>query len=165
MAERRGGHNTQVEVKFDGCCAATSQYHISLKKTLPLDECDQRSLERRKRASRGALQSCAAFKPTTSRAGCEHVMLRSNYDHGQGAREPARDPHLKMSDCRQSTITDKAFECLRGIHTLNMSSCSQTTITDKAFENLRGIHTLKMSCCDQIMITDDAFHNLSGIHT
>ena len=65
-----------------------------------------------------------------------------------------------MTGCTQ--ITDKAFENLRGINTLDMSGC--TTITDKAFENLRGIRTLHMCECDQI--TDEAqFENLRGINT
>ncbi len=47
----------------------------------------------------------------------------------------ASTPSLSLSQ-----INDKAFENLRGIHTLKMWGCPQ--ITDKAFENLRGIHTL-----------------------
>ena len=72
-------------------------------------------------------------------------------------------PTLNISDCSQSSISDKAFENLRGIHTLDLSFCDQTTITDAAFENLRGLHTLDMSHCYQSTITDKAFKNLRGI--
>src|SRR3989338_6448328 len=63
------------------------------------------------------------------------------------------------------SITDKAFEYLKGIHTIDMSRCNQNTITDKAFKNLKGIHTLHMKSCNQDTITDKAFQNLRGIHT
>ena len=42
-----------------------------------------------------------------------------------------------MTRCSQKTITDKAFENLQGIHTLNMESCDQKTITDKGLESLK----------------------------
>ena len=71
----------------------------------------------------------------------------------------------KLSIIKQRNITDKAFENLRGIHTLNMSWCDQQTITDKAFEHLQGIHTLNMAWCNQETITDKAFEHLQGIHT
>ncbi|GAH31918.1 unnamed protein product, partial [marine sediment metagenome] len=42
------------------------------------------------------------------------------------------------------------------IYSLDMSYCDQDTITDKAFENLKGIHMLNMSGCDQETIINDA---------
>ena len=52
-----------------------------------------------------------------------------------------------MSGCRQATITDAAFENLKGIRELNMSLCKQATITDAAFEHLKGINVLYMYGC------------------
>jgi len=70
---------------------------------------------------------------------------------------------LSIGSCNR--ITDKAFEYLKGIHTLNMPLCFQKEITDKAFEYLKGIHNLDMGLCFQKEITDKAFEYLKGIHT
>lgn len=51
-----------------------------------------------------------------------------------------------------STITDRAFAHLTGLHALDMSECSQSTITDKAFSHLLGLHVLSMAGCDQSTI-------------
>ena len=67
-----------------------------------------------------------------------------------------------MSYCYQSTITDKAFKNLRGIHTLDMSWCYQSTISDKAFKNLRGISVLNMTGCIQMSVTVKALDSLEG---
>ena len=57
---------------------------------------------------------------------------------------------IKEIDLRQCAhITDRGISVLREILTLDMSWCRQSTITDKAFENLQGIHTLKMVACNQ----------------
>ena len=70
---------------------------------------------------------------------------------------------LNMSRCIY--ITDKAFENLKNLHTLDMNRCIQITITDKAFENLKNLHTLDMNYCYQTFITDKAFENLKNLHT
>ena len=78
------------------------------------------------------------------------------------AFENLRGVHtLSMCDCCQSTISDKAFEHLRGVHTLDMY-CSQSTITDAAFANLRGIYSLSMLQCSQDTITLKALEYLEG---
>ena len=76
---------------------------------------------------------------------------------------------IKMLSMKLSTnnqhITDAAFEHLKGIRNLNIYRCTELGITDEAFEHLKGIHTLDMSVCDQEGITDAAFVHLKGIHT
>ena len=67
-----------------------------------------------------------------------------------------------MAQC--SSVTNEAFEHLRGIHTLDMAVCYQDTITDAAFVHLSGIHMLDMSDCNQDTITDAAFVHLSGLN-
>ena len=52
-----------------------------------------------------------------------------------------------MRFCRQDTITDAAFEHLKGIEKLNMRFCRQDTITDAAFQHLKGIKGLFMYGC------------------
>jgi hypothetical protein len=56
-----------------------------------------------------------------------------------------------MWDCSQATITDAAFEHLKGIHSLVMVGCNQATITGAGLEHLRGISRLGMYGC-----TDEA---------
>ena len=56
-------------------------------------------------------------------------------------------------------LTDKMFEYLPNIHTLNISECSN--FTDKMFEYLPNIHTLNISDCKQF--TDNIFENLKGL--
>ena len=52
-----------------------------------------------------------------------------------------------MSYCNQATITDAAFEHLKGIEKLNMCLCDQDTITGAAFQHLKGIKLLYMHGC------------------
>lgn len=47
-----------------------------------------------------------------------------------------------MSNCSQTTITDRAFTHLSGLTNLDMSYCTQSTITDAASVHLAGIGTL-----------------------
>ena len=53
--------------------------------------------------------------------------------------------------CDQATITDAAFEHLKGIHSLVMMGCNQATITGAGLEHLKGISRLGMYDC-----TDEA---------
>ena len=53
--------------------------------------------------------------------------------------------------CYQATITDAAFEHLKGIHSLVMMHCTQATITGEGLEHLKGISRLGMHEC-----TDEA---------
>ena len=70
----------------------------------------------------------------------------------------------ELDMCGCTAVTDAAFARLRdAIRTLCMRRCSQATITDAAFEHLRGIRSLDMSCCNQATITDAAFAPLAGI--
>jgi hypothetical protein len=54
---------------------------------------------------------------------------------------------LDILGCYQDTITDAAFEHLKGIKVLNMSFCNQATITDAAVVHLKGIQKLYMRDC------------------
>jgi hypothetical protein len=56
-----------------------------------------------------------------------------------------------MWDCSQATITDAAFEHLKGIHSLVMENCTQATISGTGLEHLKGISRLGMYGC-----TDEA---------
>lgn len=70
-----------------------------------------------------------------------------------------------MAHCIQSTITDKAFEHLAGLHTLNMMGCDQSTITNRAVQHLSGLHTLDMTYCYQNTITNGVCAHLSKVST
>ena len=54
-----------------------------------------------------------------------------------------------MSGCDQATITDAAFEHLKGIHSLVMENCTQATITGAGLEHLIGISRLGMVVCTE----------------
>jgi hypothetical protein len=49
-----------------------------------------------------------------------------------------------MWRCNQATITDAAFEHLKGIHSLVMQWCNQASITGTGLEHLKGISRLGM---------------------
>ena len=68
---------------------------------------------------------------------------------------------------RRNDIIDADFVHIRGdarvrLHTVSMAQCS--SVTNEAFEHLRGIHTLDMAVCYQDTITDAAFVHLSGLN-
>lgn len=68
-----------------------------------------------------------------------------------------------MSDCNQSTITDRAFQYLQNVTSLNMSGCNQTNITSLAFRHLHKVTYLDMSGCDQTSITNSAFMYFTNV--
>jgi hypothetical protein len=49
-----------------------------------------------------------------------------------------------MEKCDQDTITDSAFQHLKGIQMLEMSGCNQDGISDSAFLHLEGIRGISM---------------------
>mmetsp|Transcript_9737 Transcript_9737/g.36231 ORF Transcript_9737/g.36231 Transcript_9737/m.36231 type:complete len:457 (-) Transcript_9737:49-1419(-) len=65
----------------------------------------------------------------------------------------------------QPLLSDQAFSHLRGgrLRFVDISLCDQHTISSRAFENFRGLHTLKIDGCNQDSIGDEALFNLRGI--
>ena len=68
---------------------------------------------------------------------------------------------LNISGCLQ--FTDRAFQHLQNLETLDMAFCRQHRITDRAFSYLKNLKKLRMSSCKQPTITNEVFDHLRGL--
>ena len=114
---------------------------------------------------KGSVKAWRAAFPVARSVNVSHRrdIVDADFVHIRGdARVRLHTVHI--SNCL--SVTDAAFEYLRGIHTLymGMGIWERANISDAAFVHLRGIHTLIMNYCDQKTITDAAFVHLRGIH-
>jgi len=66
-----------------------------------------------------------------------------------------------MGYCPQPTITDVAFEHLKGINRLSLCGCTQ--LTSAVFTNLKGIKWLDISRCPQLTPTDDSLKGIERL--
>jgi hypothetical protein len=68
---------------------------------------------------------------------------------------------LSILGCLQ--FTDRAFQHLENLVTLDMAFCRQHGITDRAFSYLKNLKKLRMSGCKQPTVTNEVFKHLGGL--